>query len=66
MTIDDDERWRWAEASAIQRIHGDDAPRWIAERIGALGMAGDETGVERFRRIARCHQTMLTGTGSAN
>lgn len=43
---------RWAEALAIERIHGDDAPRWVAERIGALAIAGDVDGVERFRQIA--------------
>jgi hypothetical protein len=28
--------WRLAEALAIQKRHGDEAPRWIAERLGAL------------------------------
>lgn len=43
---------RWAEALAIERLHGDRAPVWIAERIGALALAGDAAGVERFREIA--------------
>ena len=43
---------RWAEALAIERLHGDRAPVWIAERIGALALAGDAAGVERFRQIA--------------
>jgi hypothetical protein len=43
---------RWAEALAIQRMHGGDAPRWIAERIGFLASAGDEAGVLRFRDLA--------------
>ena len=50
---------RWAEAMEIERLHGDDGPRWIAERIGALALAGDEDGVERFRRIALCYAGLL-------
>lgn len=44
--------WRLSEALAIQKRHGDDAPRWIAERLGALALAGDVEGVERFKAIA--------------
>lgn len=43
---------RWAEALAIERMHGADAPRWIAERVAALASAGDLAGVTRFREIA--------------
>ncbi|WP_294196878.1 hypothetical protein [uncultured Sphingomonas sp.] len=44
--------WRLAEALAIQKLHGSDAPSWVAERIGALALAGDAEGVERFKAIA--------------
>lgn len=44
--------WRLAEALAIQKHYGDTAPRWIAERIGALALAGDVEGVDRFKAIA--------------
>lgn len=44
--------WRLAEALAIQKLHGDDAPRWIAERLGALSLAADVEGVKRFKGIA--------------
>ncbi|MES2449259.1 hypothetical protein RAD15_43530 [Bradyrhizobium sp. 14AA] len=43
---------RWAEALKIEQIHGDTAPAWVAERIGALALEGDQAGVERFRQIA--------------
>jgi hypothetical protein len=33
-------------------MHGDDGPRFIAERIGELAIAGDWNGVERWREIA--------------
>lgn len=44
--------WRLAEALAIQKLHGDAAPRWIAERLDALALAGETEGVERFKAIA--------------
>lgn len=44
--------WRLAEALAIHKLHGDDAPRWIAERIGALALVGDIDGIARFQAIA--------------
>ena len=49
MTPDEE---RWAEALAIERIHGDRALVWVAERIGALALASDDAGVQRFKEIA--------------
>jgi hypothetical protein len=43
---------RWAEALAVERQHGAQAPAFIAERIGALALAGDAEGVARWRDIA--------------
>lgn len=43
---------RWGEALAIEKAHGADAPRWVAERIAALAIEGDWAGVGRFREIA--------------
>lgn len=43
---------RMAEALAVERMHGDRAPVFVAERIGALALAGDMEGVERWRQIA--------------
>ena len=54
----------WAEALAIERLHGADAPRWIAERIGALVLAGDNAGIMRFREIATRYDQMLAGVSS--
>lgn len=56
---DGGDRMRWAEALAIERLHGDEAPRWVAERIGALALAGDTDGVERVREIARRMERIL-------
>ncbi|WP_298672581.1 hypothetical protein [uncultured Sphingomonas sp.] len=46
------EQERLAEALAIERIHGEGAALYVAERIGALVVAGEADGVERFREIA--------------
>lgn len=56
---------RWAEALAIERHHGADATRWVAERIDALAEAGDAAGVIRFREIAlRLERLSATGRAS--
>lgn len=59
------EQERWAEALALERIYGTDAPLFVATRVGALLEAGDMAGVERFRQIATCMNQMLEGRGKA-
>lgn len=46
------DEFRWAEALALERAHGDRVHVFVAERIGALALAGDVAGVERMRAIA--------------
>src|SRR3546814_4758242 len=46
------EQERWAEALAVHRRHGESAPLFVAERIGALALAGDVAGIRRWREIA--------------
>lgn len=43
-----EEQWRWAEALALEKLHGPGASRFIAERIAA-----------RMHDIARVFETML-------
>lgn len=43
---------RWAEAMMVERQHGEDAPCFIAERIGALAVQGDFDGVARWKAVA--------------
>ncbi len=45
---------------ATQQLHGDEGPLWIATRIGALALAGDRAGVERFCAIATAYERLLT------
>lgn len=64
MTEDEE---RWAETLAIEKLHGDRAAVWIAERIGALALVGDVAGVERFKQIAaRMEQLMRGGDGTTS
>jgi hypothetical protein len=46
------DRELWACAATIERQHGDRAPLIVAERIGALALAGDAEGVSAWRAIA--------------
>ncbi|WP_371425095.1 hypothetical protein [Tardiphaga sp.] len=39
---------RWAEALAIEKTHGERAPRWVAEGIGDLALQGDSDGIGRL------------------
>ena len=43
---------RWAEALMVEKQHGDRAAAHVAERIGALALAGDAAGVQRWKEIA--------------
>lgn len=51
MTLSDEQQL-WACALAIERQHGVRAPVFVAERIGALALAGDAAGVARWKAIA--------------
>lgn len=54
--------WRLAEALAIERWKGADAPAYVAERIGALVGVGDRLGVERFEAIAKTLDKLRRGS----
>jgi hypothetical protein len=44
---------RWADTYSILKQRGEEGAQvWIAERIGALVLAGDVVGIERFKAIA--------------
>lgn len=42
----------WNEAVAIERQHGPGAVRWVAERIVACKLAGNDPEAGRLREIA--------------
>jgi hypothetical protein len=43
----------WAAANMVLKQHGQRAPVFVAERIGALALDGDMAGVETWKAIAR-------------
>lgn len=51
----------WACAVAVERQHGDRAPVFVAERIGALALAGDAAGVAMWQAIAARLQELRSG-----
>jgi hypothetical protein len=56
---------RLAEALAVRRLYGPSAPQHIAERIGALALAGDAAGVQRWMHIAAKVDEIERGAGGA-
>jgi hypothetical protein len=46
------DRVLWACANEVLQQHGDRAPVFVAERIGALALSGDEAGVATWQAIA--------------
>ena len=59
-----DDRELWACALQVERQHGKDAPRFVAERIGALAVAKDEEGIATWRAIARRLDQLRRGATS--
>ncbi|WP_230629362.1 DUF6961 family protein [Sphingomonas sp. Leaf37] len=46
------DRELWALTLMVERDHGQGAPRYIAEKIGAAAIAGDWTGVAMWKGVA--------------
>jgi len=62
-----DDRELWACAVQVERQHGKSAPRFVAERIGDLALAGDEQGVATWKMIAeRLDKLNQIGDGDAS
>lgn len=57
-----DEQVLWGAASMLMKRHGNDAPRKVAERIGALALENDEAGVALWKAIARCMDALRGGS----
>jgi hypothetical protein len=58
------DEFRWAEALALEKPHGEAAPRFVADRIGALALAGDTAGVERLRQISDRLEALIYRTSA--
>lgn len=42
----------WALALWVEKHHGADGPRFIAEKVGRFALAGESGGVELWRAVA--------------
>ena len=60
MTADQEQM---AEAIAVRRMYGDRAALHVAERLGALALAGDDAGVARWQQIAAKKDEINSGVG---
>lgn len=49
----------WGVASMMLNRHGQDAPVKVAERLGALAMAGETEGVAMWQDVARRLQALM-------
>lgn len=59
------DRELWACANQVLESHGEKAPLFVAERIGALALAGDSEGIATWKAIAsRLHQFINPKSGS--
>ena len=54
----------WACAQQVMKQHGRAAPVFVAERIGALALAGDADGVTTWKEVA-CRIENLADMGEA-
>lgn len=52
----------FAAAEHVRKEHGDKAPAFIAERIGALALAGDAAGVATWKAIAARSEALRNAT----
>ncbi|WP_311270680.1 DUF6961 family protein [Sphingobium sp. WCS2017Hpa-17] len=49
----------WGVASMMLNRHGQDAPVKVAERLGALAVAGEAEGVAMWQEVARRLQALM-------
>lgn len=61
-----DDRELWACANEVLRQHGDRAPAFIAERIGAMVLADNLAGMRVWKEIARRAADLMMPAGSVN
>ena len=54
----------WAVALWVEKRHGADGPRYIAEQVGRLALLDDSAGVDRWREVAsRFDQLSIQAVG---
>ena len=59
-----DEKELWACANTVLDQHGDQAPVFVAERIGQLALDGDREGVQTWKAIAHRIDALVSGANT--
>lgn len=59
------EQEMWGVALWVEKRHGADGPRFIAEQVGRLALAGEAEGVAMWRGIAERFQALNEGQTAA-
>jgi hypothetical protein len=54
----------WACASSVLKTHGDNAPSYVAQQIGALALSDDAEGITAWQEIARRIEQLQAGPRS--
>jgi hypothetical protein len=49
----------WGVALWVEKQHGADGPRWIAEQVGRLALANDADGVAMWRAVAERFEQLI-------
>ena len=52
------ERELWALALWVEKHHGANGPRFIAEKVGKLALEGEQGGVDLWREVARRYDSL--------
>lgn len=60
------EQERWALALHVERKHGADGSRYIAERIGKFAMEGDQGGVDLWKEVERSYAMLIRPHARSN
>lgn len=59
------DRELWACANQVLESHGEKAPVFAAERIGALALAGDSDGIATWKAIASRLDHLMKSAGNS-
>lgn len=51
----------WALALWVEKHHGADGPRFIAEKVGRFALDGDAGGVEMWKGVAERYDALRAG-----
>lgn len=60
MSLPTREQELWALAFSVEREHGEEGSRVIAETIGAFALAGEASAVDLWKEVARRYSRLIS------